>query len=138
MGSPFFAALAAAAEDEARQLEYSLVITSTNGDPDVECGNIDRLDARHVDGLIVLTNRPDDSRICERISGRDDVVVLDEGVPGGDVSRIVVENGGYQATPCLIEAGHKRIGHIGSPKELFSAKGRFSGFAATLREAGLW
>jgi len=39
------------------------VITSTNGDPDVECANIDRLDARHVDGLIVLTNRPDDGRI---------------------------------------------------------------------------
>ncbi len=139
IGNPFFAALAAAAEDEARQLEYSLVITSTNGDPDLESANIDRLDARHVDGLIVLTNRPDDGRICERISGRDDVVVLDEDVSGGDVSRIFVENeqGGYHPTRCLVEAGHKRIGHICGPKELFSAKERFRGFAAVLREAGL-
>lgn len=139
IANPFFAALTAAAEDEARGLGYSLVITSTNGDPDVECANIDRLDARHVDGLIVLTNRPDDGRICERISGRDDVVVLDEDVPGADVSRIFAENeqGGYQATRCLVEAGHKRIGHIGGPKELCSAKERFRGFAAALREAGL-
>jgi LacI family transcriptional regulator len=100
IANPFFAALAAAAEDEARRLGYSVVITSTDGDPDVECANIDRLAARHVDGLIVLTNRPDDGRMCERISGRDDVVVLDEDVPGADVARIFVENeqGGYQAT----------------------------------------
>jgi LacI family transcriptional regulator len=139
IANPFFAALAAAAEDEARGLGYSLLITSTNGDPDVECANIDRVDARHVDGLIVLTNRPDDGRICERISGRDDVVVLDEDVPGADVARIFVENeqGSYQATRCLIEAGHERIGHIGGPKELFSAKERFRGFVAALREAGL-
>jgi LacI family transcriptional regulator len=139
IANPFFAALAAAAEDEARQLDYSLVITSTNGDPDVECANIDRLDARHVDGLIVLTNRPDDGRIRERISGRDDVVVLDEDIPGADVARIFVENehGAYQATRYLIEAGHRRIGHIGGPEELFSARERFRGFASALQEAGL-
>lgn len=139
IANPFFAALAAAAEDEARQLDYSLVITSTNGEPDIECANIDRLDARHIDGLIVLTNRPDDGRICERISGRNDVVVLDEDVPGADVARIFVENehGAYQATRYLLEAGHRRIGHIGGPRELFSAKERFRGFASALQEAGL-
>jgi LacI family transcriptional regulator, galactose operon repressor len=138
IANPFFASLAAAAEEEARRQGYSIMITSTNGDPDIECANIDRLDARHVDGLIVLTNRPDDGRICRRITGRRDVVVLDEDVPGADVARIFVENeqGAYQATRFLIDAGHRRIAHVGGPRNLFSANERYAGFARALREAG--
>jgi LacI family transcriptional regulator len=139
IANPFFASLAAAAEEEAGRRGYSILITSTNGDPDIECANIDRLDARHVDGLMVLTNRPDDGRICRRITGRRDVVVMDEDVPGADVARIFVENekGAYQATRFLIEAGHRRIAHVGGPRDLFSARERFNGFLRALREAGV-
>jgi LacI family transcriptional regulator len=139
IANPFFASLAAAAEDEARRLGYSLLITNTNGDPDVESANIDRLDAHDVDGLIVLPNRADDGRICRRISGRRDVVVLDEDVPNADVARIFVENeeGAVAATRFLIEAGHRRIAHVGGPEDLFSARERFRGFARALTEVGL-
>jgi LacI family transcriptional regulator len=139
IANPFFASLAAASESEARLLGYSLLITSTNGDPEIESGNIDRLDARDVDGLIVLINRPDNGQICRRITGRRDVVLLDEDVPGADVARIFVENeqGARQATQFLIEAGHRRIAHVGGPLELFSAKERFRGFAYAMQEAGL-
>jgi LacI family transcriptional regulator len=138
IANPFFASLAAAAEEEARKRGYSILITSTNGDPDIECANIDRLDARHVDGLLVLTNRPDDGRIRQRITGRRDVVVLDEDVPGADVARIFVENeqGANQATRFLIASGHRRIAHVGGPRDLFSAMERFNGFTRALREAG--
>jgi LacI family transcriptional regulator len=138
IANPFFASLAAAAENEARSHGYSLLITSTNGDPDIESANIDRLDARDVDGLIVLTNRADDGRICRGITGRRDVVLVDEDVPGADVARIFVENeqGAYQATRFLIQAGHSRVGHVGGPPDLFSTKERFSGYACALREAG--
>jgi LacI family transcriptional regulator len=139
IANPFFATLAAAAEDEARKLGYSLLITSTNGDPQMECANIDRLDSRHVDGLIVLTNRPDDGRLREILTGRKDVILLDEDVPGAEVGRIFVENeeGAYCATRHLIAAGHRRIAHIGGPQDLFSARERFSGFARALNEAGI-
>jgi LacI family transcriptional regulator len=138
ISNPFFAALAAAAEDEARSLGYSLLIASTNGDPDIESHNIDRLDTRDVDGLIVLTNRADDGRICRRITGRRDVVLVDEDVPGAEVARIFVENerGAYEATRLLVEVGHLRIAHVGGPQNLFSTKERFSGFASALRDAG--
>jgi LacI family transcriptional regulator len=139
IANPFFATLAAAAEDEARRLGYSLLITSTNGDPQMECANIDRLDSRHVDGLIVLTNRPDDGRLREIVTGRKDVVLLDEDVPGAEVGRIFVQNeeGAYDATRHLIAAGHRRIAHIGGPRDLFSARERFQGFVRALNEAGL-
>lgn len=139
IANPFFATLAAAAEDEARRFGYSLLIMSTGGDPQMEFANIDRLDSRHIDGLIILTNRPDDGRLRGIVTGRKDVVLLDEDVPGAEVGRIFVENerGAYMATRHLLEAGHRRIAHVGGPKDLFSARERFAGFARALREAGV-
>ena len=137
IGNPFFSALAAAAEDEARLAGFSLLIISTGGDPRIEIASIDRLDSRHVDGLIVMTNRPDDGRLREILTGRRDVVLLDEDVPDADVARIFVENeiGAYTATRHLIRAGHRRIAHIGGPRDLFSARERFAGFVRAMREA---
>lgn len=139
IANPFFAALAGAAEDEARQAGYALLIVSTGGDPQMEIANIQRLDSRHVDGLIVLTNRPDDGRLRRMITGRKDVVLLDEDVPGAEVARIFVENeqGAYAATRHLLEASHRRIAHVGGPKDLFSTSERFAGFACALSDAGV-
>lgn len=139
IANPFFATLAAAAEDEASQHGYSLLIMSTGGDPQREFAHIDRLDSRHVDGLIVLTNRPDDGRLRDTVTGRKDVLLLDEDVPGAEVGRIFVENeaGAYLATRHLLDAGHCKIAHIGGPKDLFSSRERFAGFARALLEAGL-
>jgi LacI family transcriptional regulator len=138
IANPFFAALAAAAEDEARRAGYALLIMSTAGDPQMEIANIQRLDSHHVDGLIVLTNRPDDGRLCRIITGRKDVVLLDEDVPGAQIARIFVDNvhGAYAATRYLLDAGHRRIAHIGGPKDLFSARERFEGFSRAMQEAG--
>ncbi|TSD90302.1 LacI family transcriptional regulator [Mycobacterium sp. KBS0706] len=139
IANPFFAALAAAAEDEARRAGFSILLSSTGGDLEMEAASIDRLAARHVDGLLVLTNRVDDGRLRDLIDGRTDVVLLDEDVPGANVTRIFVENeaGAYDATRHLIAAGHRRIAHIGGPEQLLSAQERFAGFARAMAEAGL-
>jgi LacI family transcriptional regulator len=138
IANPFFASLAAAAEDEARRAGYALLIISTGGDPQAEIAHIQRLDSHHVDGLIVLTDRLDDGRLRRMISGRKDVVLLDEDVPGADVARIFVDNerGAFAATRCLLDAGHRRIAHIGGPKNVFSVRERFAGFSRALQEAG--
>jgi LacI family transcriptional regulator len=64
--------------------------------------------------------------------------VLDEDVPGANVTRIFVENeaGAYEATRHLIAAGHRRIAHIGGPQQLLSSRERFAGFARAMAEAG--
>jgi LacI family transcriptional regulator len=139
IANPFFAALAAAAEAEARRAGFSILLSSTGGDLEMEAASIDRLAARHVDGLLVLTNRVDDGRLRDLIDGRTDVVVLDEDVPGARVTRIFVENeaGSRDATRHLIAAGHRRIAHIGGPEQLLSTEERFAGFARAMAEAGL-
>ena len=139
IANPFFAGLAAAAEDEASRLGYSVLLSSTLGARDREIANVERLAARHVDGLIIMTNRPDDGALARYLAGRRDVVILDEDIPGADVPKIFAENeaGAYAATRALIEAGHTVIGHIGGPGDLFSAGERHAGFARAMAEAGL-
>ena len=138
IANPFFAALAGAAEDEARQAGYALLIVSTGGDPQMEIANIQRLDSRHVDGLIVLTNRPDDGRLRAMITGRKDVVLLDEDVPGAEVARIFVENNRAPMPPHAIcwrpATAASRISAV--PKTC-SAQERFQGFARALGDAGV-
>jgi LacI family transcriptional regulator len=139
IANPFFAALAAAAEAEARRQGYSLLIMSSGGDASVECEHIDRLGSRDIDGLIVLTSSADDGRVRDRIDGRSNVVLVDEDVPGASVSRIFVENeqGAYEATRHLIQQGHRAIAHVGGPQDLFSTRERHAGFARAMADAGL-
>jgi len=139
IANPFFAALAAAAEAEARRQGYSLLIMSTGGDPNIECEHIDRLGARDVDGLLLLTSSADDGRVRDQIDGRPNVVLVDEDVPGARVSRIFVENeqGAYEATRHLIDRGHAAIAHVGGPAGLLSSRERHAGFVRAMAEAGL-
>jgi LacI family transcriptional regulator len=139
IANPFFAILAAAAEEEARQAGYSVLFTSTGGEQEIEIENIGRLAERHVDGLIVLVNRADDGSLRRLLDGRRDVVLIDEDIPGAGVTKVFVENeaGAHAATRHLIEAGHARIGHIGGPDGLFSCHERFAGFRRAMAEAGL-
>lgn len=136
---PFFAELASAVEDEAERHGYTIFMSSTRSDRAREIAAINRLHDRHVDGLIMMTNTPDDGTLANLIGRRRNVVLVDEDIPGVNVPRVFVENerGAYEATRHLLEAGHRDIGYIGGPVGLFSVEERRTGFLRALRDAGV-
>jgi len=136
---PFFAELASAVEDEADRHGYTIFMSSTRSDRQREIASLNRLHDRHVDGLIMMTNTPDDGTLAKLIGRRRNVVLIDEDVPGVSVPRLFVENetGGYLATRHLIEAGHEQIAYIGGPDGLYSVEHRRAGYLRAMREAGL-
>jgi LacI family transcriptional regulator len=97
------------------------------------------LDTRHLDGLILVTNRPDDGTLCKLIGERRNIVLIDEDVPGSGVPKVFVDNieGGFLATCHLIEAGHRRIGHISGPEGLLTVQERFDGYRRALAQADI-
>ena len=137
--NPFFAQLAAAVEAEAEQHGYAVYMTSTHGDRAREIEAIRRMRDRHVDGLVLTTNRTDDGALARLLADDDKVVLLDEDVPGIGLSRVFVENehGAYLATQHLIAAGHRHIALIGGPPGLMSVRERMAGFRRAMAEAGL-
>lgn len=136
---PFFSALASAVEDEADRYGYTIFMTSTRSDRSREIAAIERLHDRHVDGLIMMTNTPDDGTLAHLISKRNNVVLVDEDIPGVSVPRVFVENeaGAYAATRHLIDAGHRTIAYLGGPVGLFSVEERKNGYLRGMRDAGL-
>lgn len=139
IGNPFFAELAAAAEDEAASSGYAVLMSSTRGDVDREIACLRRLDDHHVDGLLMLTNRVDDGTLARHLLRQPNVVLLDEDIPDVDVPRVFVENedGAFRATRHLIEAGHRHIAHVGGPAGLFSTRERLDGYRRAMAEVGL-
>ena len=139
IANPFFAELAGALEDEAARHGYAVFMTSTGGDFERELFSLSRMNNGQVDGLVVMTNRPDDGTLAAALSGDLPMVVIDEDIPHLDVPKVFVENrqGAFAATRHLIAAGHRRIAHIGGPAELFSAAERSLGFRAAMAEAGI-
>lgn len=139
IGAPFFAALAAAVEDEAEAHGYATCISSTRGDRAREVAALERLGDRHVDGLILVSGAPDDGTLASLIAGRRTVVLVGEDIPDVAVPRVFVENfnGAYAATHALIEAGHRTIACLLGPEGMLSVAERQQGFLAAMADAGL-
>lgn len=136
---PFFAELAGAFADEAEQHGYAVLISPTRSDRAREIRALEGLDDRQVDGLLIMTNTPDDGRLARLIAGRRDVVLLDEDIPGVEVPRIFVENeeGARLATTHLIAAGHRDIAYIAGPTGLLTVSERRRGFERTMAAHGI-
>lgn len=139
IGNPFFAELASAIEAEAQLHGYAVYMSSTRGDVAREVDAIKRLADQHVDGMILMTNRPDDGTLAGLLKHQANVVLLDEDVPGVARPRVFVENeqGAYLGTKHLIEAGHTQIALISGPHELMSVRERLAGYNRAMAEAGL-
>jgi LacI family transcriptional regulator len=139
IASPFFAAIASAAEEEAEKFGYSVMICNTRNQIDRELQYIAKMADAHFDGLIFLTNHVDDGRLRDAVNQAGKIVLIDEDVPGARAQRFFIDNfyGGYLATKHLIEAGHRRICHITGPIGLVSVDERLAGFRRAMVEAGL-
>jgi LacI family transcriptional regulator len=139
IAAPFFAEIASAAEEEAYQHGYHIVICNTRNLVDRELRYLEKLRSRTVDGLIFLTNHAVDERLKDALALSTNVVVVDEDVKGVRVPKVFAENvrGAFEATSHLIEQGHRRIGLITGARGMLSAEERCRGYRTALRRAGL-
>jgi LacI family transcriptional regulator len=136
---PFFANCAHAVTTVARERGYSVIITTSNEDPDTEYVEAEQLLRWNVDGMVVIPARSLQSRLTRNLFGRTPVVAFDR--PGIDPSFdvVLVQNttGARRIVEHLIEHGHKRICFMGLSRNIFTINARFLGYRRAVREAGL-
>lgn len=137
IANPFFATLVAAVEQEADKRGLSLHVTLNR--PGREISYVTALARNHVDGLIFVTNHPDDGVLAGLINQTGKVVIVDEDVPDAVVPKLFCDNeeGGYLAGRHLAERGHRRIVYIGGPQDMISTRRRYRGLERALLEAGM-
>ena len=135
---PFFGEVAGGLSKLLRTKGYSLIISSSDEDLDLENRAIDQLLARRVDALILASSQRD-AGFCQTIEKQTTpFVLIDRRPAGGKVNFVGVndEEIGQMATGHLIDMGCRRIAHIGGPG-ISTAVGRLRGYRQALERCGL-
>jgi LacI family transcriptional regulator len=138
IANPFFATFVAAVEQEADRRGLALSLHVTLNRAGREVSYVTALARNHVDGLIFVTNHPDDGELGALINQTGKVVIVDEDVPSAMVPKLFCHNeeGGYLAGRHLADHGHRRVVYIGGPKDMISTRRRSSGLERALTERG--
>lgn len=135
----FFANCAHAVTTVAKEHGYSVIITTSNEDPDLEFSEAEQMLQRHVDGLVFIPSRYRQTRLTRAFFGKTPVVAFDRPVSDQQFDTVLVQNtaGANRITEHLIEHGHKRIAFLGLSRDLFTINARFLGYRRAMQDAGL-
>jgi LacI family transcriptional regulator len=135
---PFFADIAKAISSETRKHGYSLFISSSDEDPELEVQEIKQLLARRVDVIIVASAQwtVDCFRLIEE--QKTPYILIDRRFQGLDANFVGVDDEavGALATSHLIEQGCRRVAHIRGP-DVSTAIGRLEGYKRALAVCNL-
>jgi LacI family transcriptional regulator, galactose operon repressor len=136
--NPLFAAIFRGVEDVALEHGYTVILSSTDGQPDRERDILLALLARRIDGMVVASaSLRDPSVRWLRQQSVPHVLVnrysdLKDPFVGTDD-----EAGARIATEHLIALGHKRIAHLAGSPRISTAVLRRRGYLAALEAAGI-
>ena len=133
---PFFAGCAHAVTTVAREHGYSVLITTSDEDPETEYTEADEMLQRHVDGLLVIPARIRQSRLTRSLFGKTPVVAFDRPVPDPSIDTVLVQNaiGSRRITEHLIEHGHRNITFFALSRSLFTISTRLPAIDAPCRK----
>ncbi|MCT2592423.1 LacI family transcriptional regulator [Streptomyces sp. N2-109] len=141
IANPFFGSVADGIEDAIRDRNLTLLLGSSDEDPEKEQVVVSSFLARRVTALMIVPSVDGDHRYLrrERSSGLP-LIFIDRPGSGVTADAVVSANteGTHDGVAHLIAHGHRRIGFIGDvPSSLYTRKQRQRGYRATLQAAGI-
>ncbi|WP_033338304.1 LacI family DNA-binding transcriptional regulator [Catenuloplanes japonicus] len=131
----FHLTIIAGAESALHRAGLSVLVATS---PAPGAGAVDLLRSRMVEGIITVPPAHDAAALA-RAATEIPVVQLDWEAPGLDTDRVFLDNlgAGAMAARLLLDHGHRRIGLVGGPDEISTARDRSAGFRAELDRAGI-
>lgn len=134
----FFAEVANGIAGAIRRSGYSLLICTSQEDPEQERVQIEQLVARQVDALLLASAEVDARRMDYLREFKIPVILVDRRYAGLDTHFVGIDDeaAGLLATEHLIERGCRRIAHITGP-ERNTVLGRRAGYRRALERHGL-
>ncbi len=136
---PFFAVCAHAITVFANEHAYSVIVTTSAEDPEVEYRVAGAMLRRHVEGMLVIPAAGGITKLSRDEFSSTPIVTLDRAIRGDHFSSVVVDNrgGARMGTIHLIEHSHKRICYLGTSRKAFTQRARFAGYQQAMLKAGL-
>jgi LacI family transcriptional regulator len=135
---PFFAQIARALSDVIRDKGYSLIVSSSEEDPEIEKEEISRLLARRLDALVVASSGANIEQFERMDSKARPYVLIDRDLAGLAANFVGVndEKVGRLATEHLIDIGCRRVAHIRG-RDNSTGVGRLEGYRRALHHRGI-
>lgn len=135
----FCAEIITEVEDILRSRGYATMICDCRTDEKREHEAVEFLKKRRVDGIIIMPSGHKGEHLQTFVKSNTPVVVIDRKLKDLDCDCVLVDNqkAAENAVQKLLEAGHRKIGMIAGPKEVFTADERRKGYCRAMEQAGV-
>ncbi len=126
-------------EDVLRSEGYATIVCDCRSDPAIEKDAMEFLLRKRVDGLVSVPTDTCGNNLLEFMKSEKPVVLLDRQIQGIACDTVLVNNrkAAFDAVQYLIGQGHRNIGIIGGPRDVYTARERLDGYADAHRAAGI-
>lgn len=139
--NPFFPPIVRGAEAVLDAAGYTLILASTDHDPDRERRVLHSLLGRQVDGLLLAASRLDEppGELSAPVPEGMPVVLLNRTGPPDMPTVVADDAGGVAAVVAhLRRLGHEQVGSVAGPQHTSTGRARLQGFREACEAAGSW
>lgn len=141
ISNPLLACIALGAEGALRDAGYSMLVTNSLNDPELDLAHIRLFQHRRVDGLILSLASERKKAIIDLLASIDvPVVVVDRQLPArARASAVFCDHaaGMRQAVNHLLDLGHRRIGLVSGPLDVLPGRARLAAVREAVQARGL-
>lgn len=139
ISNPFFARLARLLEDEAEKKDYTVIIGSSDENPDKFARLLDTFRDKQVDGLILAAGAACEPCIRELVDQSVPFVLVDRYFPDMKTNFVALHNynAAFKAVSHLLERGYRRPALITYQTRLHNITERKRGFRAACKAAAI-
>jgi len=137
--NPFFADIAHGAEQAALASSYVTLLANANEDTAQQDTYLEAFVTQRVDGIIIAPQGEGSGSLRALVRARTPLVFVDRTVDGFDVPSVTADNaqGVALAVAHLAARGHTRIGYIGGPPSVSTARTRHDAYLDAVARHGL-
>nr|WP_273544477.1 substrate-binding domain-containing protein [Arthrobacter jiangjiafuii] len=135
--NPFFADLAHAVEQRAREFGYLTLFGNANESQQQQDSYLDVMLSQRVDGLIAAP-QGEARHLTGLLGGEVPTVFVDRVVDGAELPSVTADNTGgiADAVRHLTALGHARIGYIAGPQSTSTGRERLQAYRAAVADTG--
>lgn len=126
-------------EDILRKKGYATIVCDCRTDKKLEREAVEFLYRKRVDGIINMPVDSTGAHLKQFEIAKKPIVIIDRKLPQIACDSVLVDNrdAAKKAVDILINNGHRHIGLITGPEEIYTAKERYNGYETALSEAGI-
>ena len=139
LNNTFCAEIITGMEDVLRSHGYATIVCDCRTDKKLEQEAVEFLTRRRVDGIINMPVDEEGNHLKRFQKTGKPIVLIDRKIQGINCDSVLVDNkkAAEDAVRYFIGRGHRNIGIIGGPEEVFTAQERMAGYYKALESAGI-